>query len=163
MRGIDVLSQIGQVIRRVSVSSFADGFTPTNRNEKNMAETQTTVTMKLLEAIGDAFNSNDINTVMPYFAQDAVFDHGAGPDAHGTRFEGHAALQKVFGTLFDTVENVHWETLDARIDGSKAYCEYLRTARLKDGTEQEFKSMDILTFQDGLIVHKDTYFKNRSS
>ncbi|UXX81442.1 nuclear transport factor 2 family protein [Roseovarius pelagicus] len=130
---------------------------------ETLTETPTTVTHELLDAIGDAFNSNDINAVMPYFAQDAVFDHGAGPDAHGIRFEGYAALEKVFGTLFESVENVHWKTLDARIAGNKAYCEYLRTARLKDGTVQEYQSVDIFTFEDGLIVYKDTYSKNRSS
>jgi hypothetical protein len=43
----------------------------------------------------------------------------------------------------------------------KAYCEFHRTAQLKSGEQQEYLSLDILTFKDGLITHKDTYFKNR--
>ena len=121
------------------------------------------VTMELLDAIGDAFNANDIDQVMQYFAGDAVFDHASRPDVHGTRFEGKDALRTVFGGLFENVENVHWETLDAHIFGDKAYCEYRRVAKMKTGEVQDFLSVDILTFQDGLIVHKDTYYKTRTS
>lgn len=120
------------------------------------------VTMELLDAIGDAFNANDIDAVMQYFADDAIFDHGAGPDIHGTRFEGTDALRTVFGGLFENVESVHWKTLDARIVEDKAYCEYHRVAKLKTGEVQDFLSVDILTFRGGLIVHKDTYYKNRT-
>ena len=117
----------------------------------------------LLDAIGDAFNANDINAVMPYFADDTVFDHAAGADIYGTRFEGKDAVRAVFAGLFENVENVHWETLTANIVGNKAYCEYRRVATLKTGAVQDFLSVDILTFRDGLITHKDTYYKHRSA
>ena len=45
---------------------------------------------------------------------------------------------------------------------NKAYCEYRRTAKHKDGSSEEYLSVDILTFKDGLIVHKDTYYKQRN-
>ena len=120
------------------------------------------VTFELLDAIGDAFNANDIDAVMTFFHEDAIFDHAAGPEVHGTRFEGKDALRTVFGGLFENVENVHWETLDARIAGEKAYCEYRRTATNKDGTRDVCLSVDIMTYRDGLIVHKDTYYKQRT-
>lgn len=119
------------------------------------------VSRKLVDAVGDAFNNNDIDEVMQYFADDATFDHAAGPDLHGKRFEGKGTIQGVFAGLFNNVENVHWETLDCHISGNKAICEYRRTAKLKTGEEQDFLSVDILTFKDNLIVHKDTYYKNR--
>jgi ketosteroid isomerase-like protein len=119
--------------------------------------------MALVDAIGDAFNANDIDAVMQYFAEGATFDHAAGPNENGIRFEGKEVLRGVFGGLFEKVENVHWKTLDARIAGDKVYCEYLRTARHKDGSEESFLSVDILTIHDGLIVHKDTYYKQRTA
>lgn len=122
----------------------------------------TEVTRELVDAIGDAFNANDIDAIMQYFAPDAVFDHAAGPEAHGLRFEGAEAIRGVFAGLFEKVESVQWETLDCAIVGPKAYCEYRRTARHKDGTTEEFLSVDILTFREGLIVKKDTYYKQRS-
>ncbi|MEO0359416.1 MAG: hypothetical protein AAF386_14250, partial [Pseudomonadota bacterium] len=63
----------------------------------------------------------------------------------------------------DKVKSVHWDTIDCAISGSKAYCEYLRTATHPDGTQDVFLSVDILTYRDGLIVHKDTYYKQRTA
>lgn len=122
----------------------------------------TKLTSELLDAVGDAFNANDIDAVMQYFAPDATFDHAIGPDAHGVRFEGADVIRGVFAGLFDKVENVHWETLDCAVTENKAYCVYRRTARHKDGTTEEYLSVDILTYEDGLIVHKDTYYKQRT-
>jgi len=122
----------------------------------------TAVTTELVNAVGDAFNNNDIDAVMEFFAEDATFDHAAGPDMHGQRFSGKEAIRKVFSGLFENVEKVHWETLDCHISGAKALCEYRRVAKLKSGEEQDFLSVDILTFKEGLIVHKDTYYKART-
>ena len=38
------------------------------------------ITPTLLDAITDAYNRNNIDEVMSFFADDAVFDHAAGPD-----------------------------------------------------------------------------------
>lgn len=122
----------------------------------------TDLNLELVDAVGAAFNANDIEAVMTFFAPDATFDHAIGPDPHGVRFSGAEVIKNVFAGLFEKVENVHWETLDCAISGSKAYCQYLRTARHKDGTVEEYLSVDILTFKDGLIVHKDTYYKQRT-
>ncbi len=123
----------------------------------------TTLTREIVDSVGDAFNANDIDAVMKHFAEDAVFDHAVGPDEHGVRFEGKNTIRDVFDGLFKKVASVHWETLDCAIAGNKAYCEYRRTATHKDGKKDEFLSVDILTYRDGLIVHKDTYYKQRTA
>ena len=120
------------------------------------------VTPMLLEKIGKAFNGNDIDAVMECFAPDAIFDHASGSESYGTRFQGHDALKKVFGDLFESVQSVSWETIDERICGDKAFCEYMRRATFPNGERQEFLSVDILTFKAGLITHKNTYYKNRT-
>lgn len=123
----------------------------------------TELTRELVDAVGDAFNANDIEAVMRYFAPNAVFDHAICPEAHGVRFEGAEKIREVFAGLFNKVEKVHWVTLACGIVGSKAYGEYHRTARHKIGTTEESLSVDILTFRDELIVHKDTYYKQRTA
>ena len=121
------------------------------------------ITPALLDEITDAYNRNDTDAVMSFFAEDAVFDHAAGPDINGTRFSGLDTIRGIFQGLFDNVESVHWEPIDTRISGDKAYCEFNRIAKLKSGETQDFLSVDILTFREGLIIHKDTYYKNRTS
>lgn len=121
----------------------------------------TKLTRELVDSVGNAFNANDIEAVMKHFANDAVFDHATGPEVHGTRIEGAENIRAVFAGLFDKVDKVHWETVHCAIADNKAYCEYRRTATHKDGTKEEFLSVDILTYRDGLIIHKDTYYKQR--
>ena len=121
------------------------------------------ITPNLLDAITDAYNRNDIDAVMSFFAEDAVFDHAAGPNNNGTRFEGLETIRGIFQGLFNNVESVQWKLIDTRVSGDKAYCEFHRIAKLKSGEVQDFLSIDVLTFRDGLIIHKDTYYKNRTS
>ena len=118
--------------------------------------------MELLDSVSEAFNRMDLEGVMAHFAKDALFDHGAGPEVYGTRFSGKEAIGAAFRGLFEKVVSVHWETLDARICGNKAFCEYHRVAKFKDGSVQDFNSLDVLTYRGGLIVRKDTYYKHRT-
>ena len=129
----------------------------------NTTTQQEGITQTLLDEITDAYNLNDIDAVMSFFAEDAVFDHSAGADINGTRFSGLDTIRGIFQGLFDNVESVHWEPIDTRVSGDKAYCEFHRIAKLKSGEIQDFLSVDILTFRRGLIIHKDTYYKNRTS
>ena len=121
------------------------------------------ITPNLLDAITDAYNRNDIDAVMSFFAEDAIFDHAAGPNINGTRFVGLVTIRGIFQGLFNNVESVQWTPIDTRVSGDKAYCEFHRIAKLKSGEVQDFLSIDILTFRNGLIIHKDTYYKNRTS
>ena len=129
----------------------------------NTSTQQAGITSSLLDGITDAYNRNDTDAVMSFFAEDAVFDHAAGPDINGTRFSGLDTIRGIFQGLFDNVESVHWEPIDTRVSGDKAYCEFHRVAKLKSGEIQDFLSVDVLTFRGGLIVHKDTFYKNRTS
>ena len=127
------------------------------------SEEEAGITPNLLDEITDAYNKNDIDAVMSFFAEDAVFDHAAGPNINGTRFEGPETIRSIFQGLFNNVESVQWKPIDTRISGDKAYCEFHRIAKLKSGEVQDFLSIDVLTFRDGLIIHKDTYYKKRTS
>jgi ketosteroid isomerase-like protein len=128
----------------------------------NTSTQEAEITTTLLDQITDAYNRNDIDAVMSFFADDAVFDHAAGPDINGARFSGLDTIRGIFQGLFDNVESVQWTPIDTRISGDKAYCEFHRVAKHKSGEVQDFISVDILTFRDSLIIHKDTFYKNRT-
>ena len=116
-----------------------------------------------MDKITDAYNRNDIDAVMSFFAEDAVFDHAVGPAVNGTRFTGLDTIRGIFQSLFDNVQSVNWTPIDTRVSGDKVYCEFHRVAKLKSGEVQDFFSVDILTFREGLIIHKDTFYKSRTS
>ena len=129
----------------------------------NISSDEAGITISLLESMNDAYNRKDIDTVMAFFDEDAVFDHATGPDINGIRFTGSKNIRKVFQSLFENVKSVSWNAVDTRIFGDKAYCEFHRVAKLKSGEVQDFLSIDVLTFREGLIIHKDTFYKNRIS
>ena len=140
---------------------------------------------ELVNEINDAFNSNDVSAIMPYFTDDASFNTTRGPGAdtrallHGRRgadregsrrqgaegntYQGKEAIEGAFKALFDSVETVRWEPLDTRIAGDKVYCEYMRKARSKNGEDTEWMTIDVITFRDGLMTQKNSYTKVRAS
>lgn len=123
---------------------------------------EASLTPALLAAMDAAFNANDTDAVMAFFAEDAVFDHALGPEPHGTRIEGREAIRAAFSGLFARMRSVRWEAIDAAIDGDTAICRYRRRATHPSGAVEECLSVDVLRFRGGLIVHKDTYFKQRT-
>ena len=46
----------------------------------NISSDEAGITISLLESMNDAYNRNDIDTLMAFFDEDAVFDHATGPD-----------------------------------------------------------------------------------
>lgn len=118
--------------------------------------------LQLINQINDAFNSNDVSAIMPYFTDDACFNTTRGPHAEGTTYQGKEAIAGAFQALFDSVKTVCWEPKDVRIAGDKVYCEYLRKARSMDGDETEWMTIDVISFRNGLMTKKDSYTKLRN-
>jgi ketosteroid isomerase-like protein len=62
-----------------------------------------TPTVSTLQAISDAFNRHDLDAIMAFFADDAVFDSPRGPDPHGRRFEGKLAVRQGLAARFSGI------------------------------------------------------------
>ena len=120
------------------------------------------ITKELLDEMFAAYNALDVEAVLAFFADDAIFDHAAGPEIHGQRFSGKSAIHEIFSSAFDSVERLSYEPIDTRIVGDKAYCEQRRRSKLKSGEESDIMIIDVLTFRGDQIIHKDTYYKNRT-
>jgi ketosteroid isomerase-like protein len=119
------------------------------------------ITQELLNKMFAAYNALDVEAVLDFFADDAIFDHSTGPEIYGLRFEGKPAIREIFKQAFESVEHLSYEPVDTRIVGNKAYCEQRRRSKLKLGGSSDIMIIDILTFRDDKIVHKDTFYKNR--
>ncbi len=116
----------------------------------------------LLDDIINAYNARDVDTIMSFFAEDAIFDSAVGTSMHGGRFEGKAAIREAISNAFEIVERLHYTAQDVNIVGDKAYCEIRRKSALKSGELIDILMVDVITFRDGLMVHKDTYYKQRT-
>ena len=115
----------------------------------------------VLRAVLDAFNRHDLDAIMGFFADDAVFESPRGPDPWGTRFVGAAAVRAGLAKRFAGIPDVHYGNDDHFLsaDGRRGVSEWTLTGTTTDGERIEVRGCDLWTFEDGRIVRKDSYWK----
>ena len=112
-----------------------------------------------LQAIADAFNRHDLDAIMDFFADDAVFESPRGPDRWGRRFEGKAAVREGLAARFIGIPDVHYGDDAHFVSGDRGASEWTLTGTTTDGQRLEVRGCDLWTFRDGKIVKKDSYWK----
>lgn len=106
----------------------------------------------------EAFNREDLDEVMSYFADDAIYD-----EFDGTRRVGKAAIRDAFIPQFDGKfgrMRFHTEDMFLDVDGGKALIRWLCTME-ESARQGGYRGLDILHFRDGKLVEKHTYAKTR--
>jgi steroid delta-isomerase-like uncharacterized protein len=112
----------------------------------------------------DAWNAHDLDTIMSMHAPDMVFEnHTAGESAEGEAARGH------IGKIFETWPDINFTTrrLYARdgliVQEWTATATHTNTMRRGDlvaeptGKQIEWKGMDVIPFENGLVKRKDVY------
>ena len=112
-----------------------------------------------LEAIADAFNRHDLEAIMAFFTDDAVFESPRGPDPWGRRFVGKEAVRDGLAARFSGIPDVHYGDEDHFIAGDRGASEWTLTGTTTDGVRLEVRGCDLWTFRDGLVVKKDSFWK----
>jgi uncharacterized protein (TIGR02246 family) len=107
----------------------------------------------------DAFNRNDLDTVMSFFAEDAVYD-----EFNGKRSEGRAAIRAAFTPQFSGVFGAmrfldEDQFIDA--DAGKVMASWRCTLKVK-GKPTAWRGLDLLYFQGDKLVRKITYAKAKA-
>lgn len=114
-----------------------------------------------LARLFDAFNAHDIDAIMAFFAEDAVFDAVAGPEAHGTRIEGRAAIARAFESVWAAMPDARWDHRDHLTQGDRALSEWTFSGTAADGSRIEAEGADLFRLRGGLIIHKQALRKQR--
>jgi steroid delta-isomerase-like uncharacterized protein len=114
-----------------------------------------------LKAITDAFNRHDLDAIMSFFTDDAVFESPRGPDAWGRRFSGKAEVRDGLAARFTGIPDVHYGDDDHFVAGERGASEWTLTGTTTDGERLEVRGCDLWTFRDGLISRKDSFWKIR--
>jgi steroid delta-isomerase-like uncharacterized protein len=119
------------------------------------------VTEDVLRAVLDAFNRHDLDGILAFFADDAVFESPRGPDPWGTRFVGTEAVRAGLAKRFAGIPDVHYGNDDHFLsaDGRRGVSEWTLTGTTADGERLEVRGCDVWTFEDGRITRKDSYWK----
>ena len=118
---------------------------------------------KLVIDFTEAFNREDIDEVMSYFADDAIYD-----EFHGGRHQGQAAIREAFIPQFrGDFGRMRYHTEDMFVDArpgqgsGKALISWLLTFE-EETRAGGWRGLDILHFEDGRLTEKHTYAKTRA-
>jgi len=109
--------------------------------------------VEILQEVLDAFNRHDLDAIMSYFAEDAVFETPRGPDPWGRRFVGKAEVRRGLAARFEGIPNVHYGDDDHFACGRRGVSEWTITGTSVDGIQIEVRGCDIWAFDArGLIT-----------
>ena len=104
----------------------------------------------------DAFNRMDLDGVMAFMAEDAVYD-----EFNGTRSRGKAAIRDAFVPQFrGDYGKMQFHTEDLFVDATsgRALIRWVCTLETRRGPAG-WRGLDILHVEHGLITEKHTYAK----
>jgi steroid delta-isomerase-like uncharacterized protein len=121
----------------------------------------------LEEAIGrynQAWNDHDLDAIMSMHAPDMVFEnHTAGESAQGDEVREH------IGKIFESWPDLHFETRRLYVRDGVVTQEWTASATHSNkmtrgdlvaeptGKQVEWRGVDVIPYEDGLIKRKDVY------
>jgi len=105
----------------------------------------------------DAFNRQDLDAIMSFFAEDAVYE-----DPYGKKHAGLAAIREQFDVVVGgKLGKIRFNAEDRFIDpeAGKVMDSWLLEMRIGDGPEKErtMRGLDLLHFDGDRLVRKITY------
>ena len=117
------------------------------------------VTPETLTAITQAFNDHDVDAVLSFFADDAVFETPKGPDPWGRRLVGIDQVREGVAARFAGIPDVHYGDGEHWVSGDRGVSEWTLTGTTVEGQRLAVRGCDLWTFRDGKVTRKDSYWK----
>ncbi len=117
------------------------------------------VSVRVLAELLEAFNRHDLDAIMGYFADDCVLymPRGAGP--RGDRFAGKAEVRAGLAGRFAGIPDVHYGDDAHWACGRLGVSEWTLTGTAPSGARLEVRGVDLLEFEGGKVVRKDSFWK----
>lgn len=119
------------------------------------------VTVETLKQILAAFNRHDLDAIMEYFSEDCSFDFPRGPEPHGQRFIGKAAVREALAGRFKGIPDVHYgdDVHWVSEDGDKGVSEWTLTGTTLSGQAIKVRGCDLWEFKNGKVTRKNSFWK----
>jgi ketosteroid isomerase-like protein len=119
--------------------------------------------VQTLQAILSAFNTQDLDRILGFFADDCVLDTHYGTAAWGSRYVGKDAVRHGLRTYFNATPEIHYGDDTHFVMGDLGVSKWTLRATSAKGERIEARGCDFYTFRDGKIVEKDSYLKFREN
>lgn len=117
--------------------------------------------LTMLREIALGFDTHDLDSIMAWFADDAIFETPRGSEAYGRRAVGKSAVRQAFSDRFAGIPDVRYTEDDHFVAGDRGASEWTLSGTTTEGERVRFRGCDLWTFRDGLVVKKDSYWKIR--
>jgi len=119
--------------------------------------------VEMLDRFAEAWNRHDVDALMSFMADDAVFDSSSGTTLFGTRHAGRDAVRAGFERVLSNIPDVHFEQLGHFVVGNRGVSEWILRGTRVDGMRVEVVGCDIFTLAGDRIRVKNSFLKNRSA
>ena len=113
------------------------------------------VTIELLKGFLEAFNSDDLDAIMDYFADDCIFYMPRGAKPRGDRYVGRSEVRVGLAKRFEGIPDVHYGDDQHWICGDLGVSEWRLTGTSASGQPIEVRGVDLLEFAQGKVIRKD--------
>jgi ketosteroid isomerase-like protein len=117
----------------------------------------------MLRSIASAFDRHDLDEILTYFADDAVFESPRGPEPWGRRFVGKADIRDAFAGRFSGIPDARYQGDEHFVDGDRGASEWTLSGTTTDAQRIEVRGCDLWTLRDGMVVKKDSFWKIRTT
>jgi ketosteroid isomerase-like protein len=118
--------------------------------------------MQMLRSIAAGFDGHDLEGILSYFAEEAVFESPRGPDPWGERYVGKEEIRRAFAGRFSGIPDVRYQGDDHFVDGDRGASEWTLSGTTVEGRRIEVRGCDLWTLRDGEVVKKDSFWKIRT-
>lgn len=115
----------------------------------------------LLNDLFVAFNAGDLDSIMSFFAEDAIFEPAGGPLACGATLVGKASIREAFSNVYKTFPDIQWKHAKHHVLGDLGLSQWVFSGTRTDGYVIEANGVDVFEFAKGKIIKKSAYRKER--
>lgn len=116
--------------------------------------------LDLVQRITDAFNRNDVDAILSFFADDVVWQLSRGPHSWGDRLVGKDEVRALLESRFAAISGMHWEPIRDWACGDRAVSEWTLTGGAQGQESLNWLGCDLWEFRGDKVVKKDTYWKS---
>ncbi|HZW39460.1 MAG TPA: nuclear transport factor 2 family protein [Ignavibacteriaceae bacterium] len=117
------------------------------------------VTTELLKSFLEAFNRHDLDSIMEFFADDCVFYMPRGSKPRGDKFVGKDEVRAGLSKRFEGIPDVHYGDDKHWVGENFGVSEWTLTGTSNTGKYIEVRGVDLLEFNNGIIIRKDSFWK----
>ena len=114
------------------------------------------VSREVLKDFLEAFNRHDLDAIMAYFAEDCVFYMPRGAKPRGDRYTGKEEVRAGLSKRFEGIPDVHYGDDRHWVCENFGVSEWTLTGTSVSGQFIEVRGVDLLEFEDGKIIRKDS-------